>query len=344
MGNVLVVGTGTIGRPVAGLMEKAAEELGISGLAVHKNSPQEETVGTVQRIIGRGRVQLVTEEDTVDAFKQWGLVPKMIRPEALAWADVVVDCTPYGNAHKTGRAVSKRGEVIEMDPWYPDHEEHVTGFIAQGSEADFGIPYALGINDEQTAGQKWIQVVSCNTHNLSVIVDTLRGMGLEILDGDFTAIRRCTDISQASMIASPKVDAHKDPRFGTHHAKDAWRVYQTMGLDLPLFSSSMQVPTQYMHVIRFRIQVSDPPTRDKVVEAFRARPYVAITQRVTAEQIFSEARDSGFNGRILDQTVVAVKTISVIGDHIVGYCFTPQDGNSLLTTMAATARFLDPEG
>ena len=121
-------------------------------------------------------------------------------------------------------------------------------------------------------------------------------------------------------------------------------MFNTLGLDLPLFSSSLQVPTQYMHVIRFSVQVNNPPIARNVVEAFANRPYVAITRRVTAEQIFSEARDCGFNGRILDQTVVAVKTISVVGDRIVGFCFTPQDGNSLLTSVAATARFVDPEG
>ncbi|MDD5567137.1 MAG: hypothetical protein PHH01_02985 [Patescibacteria group bacterium] len=348
MGHVLVVGTGTIGRPLLGLLEKWSEPLGITGLAVHKNSPQETTVGAVKRMLSRGAVQLVTEESTVDAFKGWGLKPSMTRPEALQWADVVADCTPAGLGHMNGKYVRKdkatgRKVVTEGEAWYEPVQDRVRGFFAQGSEEGFGMPFALGINEEPTNGVQRLQIVSCNTHNLSVIVDVIKGMGLKILDGDFVAIRRCTDISQAEMIASPKVDAHNDERFGTHHAKDAWRVYQTLGLDLPLFSSSLQVPTQYMHVIRFSIQVDKPPTAMQVVDAFRSRPYVAITQRVTAEQIFSEARDCGFNGRILDQTVVAVKTISVVGNRIVGFCFTPQDGNSLLTSVAATARFLNPE-
>jgi len=349
MSNVLVVGTGTIGRPLLGLLEKGRGQLGITGLAVHKNSPQEVNVGAVKRMLSRGNVTLVTEKATVEAFRGFDLQPQMTRPEALQWADVVVDCTPVGLGHKTGQYTKKdkrTGEKVTTpgEAWYESVADRLTGLIAQGSEKDFGVPFALGINEEPTENEKWIQVVSCNTHNLSVIVDVIRSMGLQILHGDFVAIRRCTDISQVEMIASPKVDGHKDPRFGTHHAEDAWRVFNTLGLDLPLFSSSLQVPTQYMHVIRFSVQVNNPPIARNVVEAFANRPYVAITRRVTAEQIFSEARDCGFNGRILDQTVVAVKTISVVGDRIVGFCFTPQDGNSLLTSVAATARFVDPEG
>jgi glyceraldehyde-3-phosphate dehydrogenase (NAD(P)) len=31
------------------------------------------------------------------------------------------------------------------------------------------------------------------------------------------------------------------------------------------------------------------------------------------------------------------------GHEISGFCFTPQDGNSLLSTLAATAWYLDPD-
>jgi glyceraldehyde-3-phosphate dehydrogenase (NAD(P)) len=41
--------------------------------------------------------------------------------------------------------------------------------------------------------------------------------------------------------------------------------------------------------------------------------------------------------------VVSVPTLGVRAGHeISGFCFTPQDGNSLLSSVAATAWFLDP--
>ena len=50
-------------------------------------------------------------------------------------------------------------------------------------------------------------------------------------------------------------------------------------------------------------------------------------------------------GRILNQTVLARNTLKVLedGKRVVGYCFTPQDGNSLLSSVAMTLRYLYPD-
>ena len=51
-----------------------------------------------------------------------------------------------------------------------------------------------------------------------------------LLSGDFTCIRRANDISQnGSFIASPQVGSHGDNIFGTHHAKDAHDLFDTLG-------------------------------------------------------------------------------------------------------------------
>jgi glyceraldehyde-3-phosphate dehydrogenase (NAD(P)) len=45
----------------------------------------------------------------------------------------------------------------------------------------------------------------------------------------------------------------------------------------------------------------------------------------------------------LNQTVVVEQTLNVRnGNEINGFCFTPQDGNSLLSSLAATLWFLYP--
>ena len=48
-------------------------------------------------------------------------------------------------------------------------------FIAQGSEKGFGLPYAFGINDSALMKNQdsYVQVVSCNTHNICSLVKTL---------------------------------------------------------------------------------------------------------------------------------------------------------------------------
>ena len=53
-------------------------------------------------------------------------------------------------------------------------EDNVKGFLAQGSEHGFGKKYARGINDSALMSEdKFIQIVSCNTHNISSITNTI---------------------------------------------------------------------------------------------------------------------------------------------------------------------------
>ena len=51
-------------------------------------------------------------------------------------------------------------------------------FIAQGSEKGFGVPYAYGINDcifDDNNNSNFIQVVSCNTHNIACLIKSIVG-------------------------------------------------------------------------------------------------------------------------------------------------------------------------
>jgi glyceraldehyde-3-phosphate dehydrogenase/erythrose-4-phosphate dehydrogenase len=225
----------------------------------------------------------------------------------------------------------------------------VQGFIAQGSETGFGKMYARGINDETLVPgeDRFVQVVSCNTHNLAVLIETLTlhdEAPDNLLEGRFVCMRRSSDISQEkSFIAAPEVSSHKDAQFGTHHARDAWHLFQTRGFDLNLFSSVIKLNTQYMHSIWFNLRVQRPVTLDDVVEKLSANPYVALTHKIMAGPIFSFGRDHGYFGRLLNQTVVSIPTLTVRDGHeITGFCFTPQDGNSLLSSVAAAAWLLDP--
>jgi glyceraldehyde-3-phosphate dehydrogenase (NAD(P)) len=157
-------------------------------------------------------------------------------------------------------------------------------------------------------------------------------------------MRRSSDISQEkSFIAAPEAGAHKDAHFGTHHARDAWQLFHTRGFDLNLFSSVIKLNTQYMHSLWFNLRVRRPVTLEEVLEKLSANPYVALTYKTMAGPIFSFGRDHGYFGRLLNQTVVSIPTLTVRDGHeITGFCFTPQDGNSLLSSVAAAAWLLDP--
>jgi glyceraldehyde-3-phosphate dehydrogenase (NAD(P)) len=157
-------------------------------------------------------------------------------------------------------------------------------------------------------------------------------------------MRRANDISQdTSFCPSPVVGKHKDARFGTHHARDAWHLFKTLEYDLNLFSSALKLNTQYMHTIFFDIRVKNPTDEAKLLQLIRGNDRMAVTHKDSANSVFSFGRDHGHFGRILNVTVVSLPTLAVRNKtEIVGYCFTPQDGNSLLSSVSAATWFLYP--
>ncbi len=334
--NVLVIGTGTIGEPLIGLLCHFKAQLGIDEVLFHKRTPLLTDRSKVTDLINRG-ARLVTDESSIDNFRKIGLHVTHPTEEALEAARVVVDCTPSGNQMK--------------EKYYRDYESNTELFIAQGSEFGFGKPYARGINDSvlKVGEDKYLQVVSCNTHNLSVLINTLglAGKGPEnLVEGRFVCIRRANDISQdAKFVPSPAVGGHEDPQFGTHHAHDAWHLFHTLGYDLNLFSSALKLNTQFMHVIQFHLKVAEPTTLEECIQRLEKNDRVAMTHKKSANSVFSFGRDHGFCGRILNQTVVPYQSLHVSagGQDVSGFCFTPQDGNSLLSSVAATVWALYPE-
>jgi glyceraldehyde-3-phosphate dehydrogenase type II len=334
MSNIVhVVGTGTIGEPLIGLLADHQEDFGIDEVTFMKRTPMVEERGKVHALIGRG-AGLAVPSNRVATFEELGHTPKYTADEALDRATVVIDCTPAGNANKAE---------------FYDHLARPLGFLAQGSEFGFGKMYARGINDEAiTPDDRFIQIVSCNTHNVSALIKTLAmdpdGTS-HLVDGRFVLLRRSNDISQDdSFVPSPTVERHGDARFGTHHARDAHQLFETLGYDLPLHSSAMKLPTQYMHALWFSLTLDNKIDRDEVVDRLRENPRIALTHKRSANKVFSFGRDHGYFGRILNQAVVPFESLTVRNENeVVGFCFTSQDGNSLLSSMAATLRFLDPD-
>lgn len=329
---VHVVGTGTIGEPLIGLLTDFKKELGIDEVTFSKKQALMHDRSKVWALLKRG-AKFASDPETIESFKQIDVEPHYTFDQALEQASVVIDCTPVGNQNKA--------QVYEK------HIGSTQGFIAQGSEFGFGMPYARGINDEALReDEKFVQVVSCNTHNLSVLIKTLglddgkRPHGLKA--ARFVCCRRANDISQDSgFCPGASVDKHKYERFGTHHARDAHGLFQTMGMDLNVFSSAMKFNTQYMHTIWFHIVRDEPITKEEVISRLEANDRVALTHKNSSNKVFSFGRDHGHFGRILNQTVVVQSSLEVLGGkEIVGWCFTPQDGNSLLSSLAATEFFL----
>lgn len=334
MNIVHVVGTGTIGEPLIGLLCDLRRELGIDEITFYKHSPVLTDRPKIKGLIRRGGI-LAVRKELFNDFRELGVEPVYEAEEAIKRASIVIDCSPksYGLKNK--------------EIFYKKYENEVKAFLAQGSEFGFGKPYAFGINDEALKNDKYIQVVSCNTHNIAVAI---KCVALDVskdnfVYGRFVCIRRASDISQdEKFIPSPYVNEHKDGKFGTHHARDVWHLYNTIGLDLDVFSSALKINTQYMHSIWFNIKVKEKTNEEEVIQRFIDNPRVAITYKKLSNLVFSFGRDHGHYGRILNQTVVVVPTIKVKdGNEVFGFCFTPQDGNSLLSSIAATLHILYPD-
>jgi len=334
MNIVHVVGTGTIGEPLIGLLADNKEHFGIDEVTFHKRTPLVTEKAKVSDLVRRGAV-LSVDDNRKATFEELGHSPKFETGEAIERATVVIDCTPVGNENKQEFYSEANGPI---------------GFMAQGSEYGFGKMYARGINDEALVHNedKFIQIVSCNTHNISVLVKAL-GMDQDgtshLENGRFLCLRRANDISQDSgFIASPTVGGHPDERFGTHHARDSHDLFKTLGYDLNLYSSALKMNTQYMHSLHFSLTLDRDITVDEVKERLMENTRIAVTHKTSANQVFSFGRDHGYYGRLMSQAVIPLETLAVRnGNEVVGFSFTPQDGNPLLSTVAALLWYLHPD-
>ena len=147
-GNVVhVVGTGTIGEPLIGLLCDAKEDLGIDEVTFYKHSPNLEDRPKIKGLIKKG-ANLCVSESKVNDFQELGIDPVYEAEEAIKRASVIVDCTPKG----TG--------LSNKEKYYNKYKNKIKGFMAQGSEFGFGKMYAVGINDEAiTQKDQFIHIV-----------------------------------------------------------------------------------------------------------------------------------------------------------------------------------------
>ena len=331
---VHVIGTGTIGEPLIGLLCDYQDRLGIDEITFHKNSALKNDRSKVIDLLKRGARLAVDQEKSSD-FKKLKIDSDLETEDAIRRATVVIDCTPKGIGHDN------------KAKYYQKFSESVKGFLAQGSENGFGKKYARGINDSiLNSDDKFIQIVSCNTHNISCITNTiaLNSNRDNLESGVFLCVRRANDLSQEdSFIPSPKVGIHDDDKYGTHHARDSASLFSTLGLDLNLFSSAMKVNSQYMHILWFKLKLKDSINMDDLKNRLVSNPLVAMTTKDMTSSVFSFGRDHGHYGRILNQTVIVEQSLHIRnGNEVSGFCFTPQDGNSILSSIAATEWFLYP--
>ncbi|PSG98251.1 hypothetical protein BRD56_01260 [Thermoplasmatales archaeon SW_10_69_26] len=330
MTRVHIQGAGTIGAPLAYLLADRGTELGLDRVTFTKHTPRRSDAPLVDRVREAG-AEFVVDEDRRKQFAQSGFDVDGELDGTVEEATVVVEATPSGIA-------------LDRKPTY-ETMDGPEGFLAQGSEAGFGTPFALGVNNDvlDAVDDRFVHIVSCNTHNIAAIVRALGDGGHALDSGRVVCIRRATDVGQqgAGPLA-PKLSVH-DADEGTHHAEDVVDLYGTRDQDLDLFSSAIKVPTQFMHTIWFQLDLDDPVTREEAIARFEDDEYIALTDKMNADLVFNMGRQFGPFGRILNQGVIARESIHTDGSTVSGFCFTPQDGNAILSNVAAVSRFVHPK-
>ena len=94
-----VVGTGTIGEPLLGLLLHTQHALEVDEITFHKHTPRLGDRAKITNLMRRG-AQLAVDADKRADFEKLGLQPAYTTEEALAQATVVIDNLKAGLSRK----------------------------------------------------------------------------------------------------------------------------------------------------------------------------------------------------------------------------------------------------
>ena len=308
--NVMVDGYGTIGSALVEMLLRWRDQLGVDRIFVARREVPKWEAAEMRALTDRG-VELVSWDGACGADVR-GIADRV---------HYVFHCGPGGS----GLAGRSRLDALPA----------LLGACAQGSEKGFGPSYMLGAPSDLVRGKRWAHIVSCNTHAAASILMALCGPELASLEqADFVVVRRSEDIGHHARLVSGSVVArHREPAFGTHHAADVGDLFAQFVERPALFSSDVTTPAQLMHALRFRIRTS--VVVDDVVERLERAPDLALTHRFDSNRVFEMGRRHGFFGRIYSQAVVVSNNLERLGRDTIGWAFVPQEGNTLLSTIAA---------
>ena len=310
---VLINGMGNIGSTLANLILQYQKELHVDQIFVYKRSLQPWNKVEREMLIKKG-VVICSENGQGDTIKL---------SEILMRIDYIFEATANG----VGNENKQRYEAMP----------NLKGSCAQGSEKGYGIPFMSGVNDQQIVNQKFVQIVSCNTHGTAALLQAFCGKKLEQLNhADVVVVRRSEDLGNHERLVSGNVVArHLDPMIGTHHAIDVVDMFKTLGVDCNLTSSDITTPSQLTHAVRFNIEFKEEHSLDTIDALIQNNKFLAKTKKFDSNVIFELGRRYGFNGRLFAHAIVVSENLLVTKNTVKGWAFVPQEGNTILSTIHA---------
>lgn len=311
--NILVNGIGNIGTTILQLLVRYKNEFGIAKIYANKNSLKSWHHAEIDYLKEQGII--LTSPERATNFESFEKI--------LTTVDYVFECGANGSGLKN--------KLL-----YSSHK-NISGVSAQGSEKGFGISYMSGVNDDSISGEKFVHVVSCNTHGTAAVLSMLGGKKMEnLVSADCVVVRRSEDLGNHERLVTANVVArHLDPLIGTHHAIDVIDIYKSLGIMCNLSSSDITTPSQLLHAVRFNLTLKEPITQKEIENRIAKNPYLSITQKFDSNVIFEQGRRYGFNGRIFSHAIVVSQNLLVHSNMVKGWAFVPQEGNSILSTLHA---------
>lgn len=311
---VLVNGIGNIGTSIIQLLVRYREELEIEEIYAVKRTFFEWHISEIEILEEQGVI--------IGSFEKSDILDRPSLTEILPKVDYVFEATANGVGLKN------------LERYLT--QDNIKGASAQGSEKGFGIPFMAGVNEAKIVGQRFVHVVSCNTHGSAALLSAFSGSDLGNLEeADMVIVRRSEDIGNHQRLVSANVVArHLDDVAGTHHSIDVIDMYQTLGINCPLTSSDITTPSQLMHAVRFNIQLKKP-LDESVYDIINKEPFLSTTKKFDSNIVFELGRRYGFGGRIYEHAIVLADNILLQDKTIKGWAFVPQEGNTLLSTVRA---------
>jgi len=339
---VEVVGPGTIGARVADALLRVREILGIDEVIVFKRRFDPQYMSDLWQLKLRG-AKLALKKENFGEFARIGLKADYEEMEVLSGCEVVVDCTTDGEA---GKFRARYEEVCHR----------AKGLICQGSKKDRGFGkrlfvYGVNLDAVDFRRDRFIQLGSCNTHACAILTKAfLSHFPLEDIEWIFFDItRRDQDLNQPqASVQSLEVCRLEDPVFGTHQAADVAEVFLTQGVDLrgKIVSATKKIAEPYFHCGTFKVDFHRQVSKAEVEEALRGQqPLIIRTTRGFDHYNFEACRRWGSNSMGTFYNLACVYDCEVFnGCHgqstAIGRFFTPQDGNVILSNVAAVSGYI----
>lgn len=310
---VLVNGIGNIGTTLLNLLVEYQSILGIDEVHACKRTIEPWHEPDLEKLQAKG-VRICTSGNH-KGYPQYGNI--------LPQINYIFEATSNGVGLKNKERYAKLPNLI--------------GACAQGSEKGFGISFMSGVNKDLIQGQKFVHVVSCNTHGSAALLKLFCGDRLENLhQADMVVVRRSEDIGNHQRLVSGNVVArHLNHENGTHHSIDVVDMFKANGISCRLTSSDITTPSQLMHAVRFNIESIEPLSKDSVLNRLQQNKLLATTQKFDSNVIFELGRKYGFVGRIYSHAIVLTNNILFENKQAKGWAFVPQEGNSILSSIHA---------